>query len=117
MKTTQLKLIEPFFTEELDYKNDYVTYIEVSNSSSVTPKNNNSKISLKTYSRFIDNVFIKNCPLLNDKNSSNIIFLDSESECLLFITPDYLQHKGYYETYESFSILTPQSHNNILSLV
>lgn len=48
MKKTQLKLIEPFFTEDLDYKNDYVTYIEVGNSSSVTPKNNNIKISLKT---------------------------------------------------------------------
>ena len=42
----QLKLIEPFFDEELDYKNDYVSYITVSGNSSVTQKNNNTKKSL-----------------------------------------------------------------------
>jgi len=43
MKKIQLKLIEPFFTEEIDYKNDYVTYIEVNSGSPFTPKNNNNK--------------------------------------------------------------------------
>jgi len=38
----QLNLIEPFFDMELDYKNDYVSYITVGGNSSVTPKSNNN---------------------------------------------------------------------------
>ena len=47
MQTTQkrqLNLIEPFFNMELDYKNDYVSYITVGGNSSVTPKNNDNTI-------------------------------------------------------------------------
>jgi len=53
MQTTQKRqfnLIDPFFDMELDYKNDFVSYITagIDSNVSVTPKNNNIRKRLKS---------------------------------------------------------------------
>ena len=112
---TQLKFIEPFFTEELDYKNDYVTYIEVGNSSSVTPKINSIKNRLKT---------------AKNKHSALIIFgkgFKSLQRELRLSEENGFQNDIYRKDMREFqkinrairnNILTfPHPHNNALSLV
>lgn len=44
----QLKLFEPFFNEELDYKNDYVSYINITQNKVTSVIHHNIKKLLKT---------------------------------------------------------------------
>jgi len=53
----QLKLFEPFFNEEIDFKNDYVSYIDTSSNNVTSVIHHNIKKLLKT-KKFINNLYI-----------------------------------------------------------
>ncbi len=110
MQTTQkiqLNLIDPFFNEELDYKNDFVSYINVSGTSSVTPKNNNSEKSLDNeYHRGIDNPLTMYCPMfcIENENIDNSLFIWRGSFCLMFVYKDYIDSLQYQNIYKKFNV-------------
>jgi len=102
----QLNLFEPFFNEELDYKNDFVSYINVGFNSSVTPKdNNNIFFQSKKYHRYVDNIFDNfTCPALNNPCFEALFYIDFNRNLYSFNVP----HKDIFIQYEQakdFSIL------------
>jgi len=112
MKTTQktqLNLFNPFFDKELDYNNNYVSYIIVGGSSSVTPKNNNNitsqnkkyRIAQDKYNLDIDCRFAVGLTWSDasiDKAFSK--YKKMFSDCVIVLVHSF-----------------PQPHNNALSLV
>ena len=112
MQTTQkrqLNLIDPFFDMELDYKNDFVSYITagIDSNVSVTPKNNNTKKSLdKEYYRGIDNPLTMYCPLFSMENEDidSSLFIWRGSSCLMFVYKEYKDSLQYQNVYKQFSI-------------
>ena len=112
-------LFSDFFTEEIDYKNDFVSYIDTSSNDrnivhkgSVTSLQNNSETPLKKYRRFIDNELTKKqCPLLSNPYEDEFLFVHGKSpECILFVERELKPFKEYYKIHKSFNILDFRSH-------
>jgi hypothetical protein len=55
----RLALIEPFFNLDIDFKNDYVEYISITNQDAVTAQQNNNT-SIDKYYRSNENVYFLN---------------------------------------------------------
>ena len=116
------KLIEPFLNEELTPSNDFVTYIDCTNTQSnivhkkdsATSKSHNSKKALKSENPFsgINNPLMKRCPVFSPKSTSKYFFVMSEQEAALFIEPDVEEHQNYYKLHDNFSIF---NHRNYLT--
>jgi len=112
MQTTQkrqLNLIDPFFDMELDYKNDFVSYITagIDSNVSVTPKNNNTKKSLdKEYHRGIDNPLMMYCPLfsIQSEDIDNSLFVRSGSSLLMFVDKELDVFSDYLSLYKDFNV-------------
>ena len=101
---TQLNLFNPFFTEELDYKNEYVSYIIVGGNSSVTPKSNNNITSQSKKSNNNTLQILERIEAL--RNQSLQDFRDKYEEMIFAEQDRRIRDKMY-----------PQPHNNALSLV
>ena len=97
------KLFQDFFTLELIWNSEYLTYIQT------TVKNitNIIKKSLNNYRhRYIDNCLVKKCPIFKSNSSSKYVVVGKEDKSFLFIVPDVEQHRQYYKDYEDFTIFT-----------
>jgi len=102
----QLNLFDSFFDEELDYKNDLVSYINVGFNSSVTPKdNNNIFFQSKKHHRHVNNIFdYFICPVLNNPCFEFLFYIDFNLNIYSFNVSDkdiFIQ----YELAKDFSIL------------
>ena len=109
----RLSLIEPFFNEELTPENEFVTYIDCTNYSTVakkdnaTPDSHNIKKSLKT-KKFNVAVSAKYNHTRLSMNDNGYILLDGS----IYDYDEYLRGVRL-----NMISAIPQPHNNALSLV